>query len=405
MKWIEALGERLERRWRAVGYAEAAFGELATEALGAVECPPDIFREVTAWGLEDRVLPQQIDVDAMFGQPPICLYVNPLQTFYIQALVWLDSTTSVHQHAFSGAFKVVEGQSVHARHSFRPIDPVNSRMIFGHVDYLDAEVLQVGDVRTIERGSAFIHSVFHLDRPSITLVARTFGDTTTGPQYDYLRPCLAVDTFYKSPRLQRNLQILRAIEEVDRPRYVDTLAGLIPTTDLYTTYRYLRQYYETPTRNDERARLAALVRSAHAERGDQLVACLEQVAHDGFLIDKRKQLRDRDHRFFVALLLNVPDRDAILRLIGSRYPGDPVAHVVRWIGELCEGESAPLLKLGDSTLVALKTMARGSTLAHVVDAFRERYDDETVRAQLDDIAGLCETLRTSSHFKPLLQAQ
>jgi hypothetical protein len=404
MKWIEELGERIERRWRAVSYSEEAFGDLAADALAAAECAPEFFREVTDWGLADHLIPQQIDVEAMFGQPPICLYVNPLQTFYIQALVWLDSTTSVHQHSFSGAFKVVEGQSVHARYAFEAIDPVNARMIFGNVEYRDAEVLSVGDVRKIERGNAFIHSVFHLDRPSITLVARTFGDTATGPQYDYLRPWLAVDSFYKSPRLQRNLQILNAIAEVDRPRYVETLASLIPEVDLYTTYRYMRPYYECPASNDERAGLTALVRTAHGERGDRLVACLEQVAHDGFLIDKRKQLRDPDHRFFVALLLDVPDRDAILRLVRSRYPGDPVEHVVRWIGELCEGDSAPLLRLGESTLVALKSMARGSTLAHVVDAFRERYDDETVRAQLDDIGALCEILRTSSQFKPLFPA-
>lgn len=402
MKWIEELGERIERRWRAVSYSEEAFGDLAADALATTECPREFFREVTAWGLGDHAIPLQIDIDAMFGQPPICVYVNPLQTFYIQALVWLDSTTSVHQHGFSGAFKVVEGQSLHARYSFDACDRVNSRMIFGSVDYLDAEVLSVGDVRTIERGNALIHSVFHLDRPSVTLVVRTFGDTTKGPQYDYLRPWLAVDPFYESARLQRNLQILSAIEQVDRPRYVDTLARLIPTSDLYTTYRYMRQYYERPTRNDERVALAALVRDAHGERGDKLIACLEHVAHDGFLIDKRKQLRDGDHRFFVALLLNVPDRATILRLIQRRYPGDPVDHVVRWIGELCDGDSAPLLRLGESTLVALESMARRPTLEHVVRAFRERYDHETVLAQLDDIEGLYEMLRTSSHFKPLL---
>src|SRR5688500_17360039 len=303
MKWIEDLGERIESRWRAVSYSEEAFGAIAEDALSVTACAPEFFREVTAWGLGHHIIPLQIDIEAMFGQPPICMYVNPLQTFYIQALAWLDSTTSVHQHGRSGAFQLVEGQGAHARSSFDPDDPVNSWMIFGEIDYLGAEVLSVGDVRKIERGSSFIHSVFHLDRPRVTLVVRTFGDTAKGPQYDYLRPCLAVDPFYKSPRLQRNLQILNAIKEVDRPRYVETLASLIPAADLYTTYRYMRQYYECPVRNDERAGLTALVRAAHAERGDRLVACLEQVANDGFLIDKRKQLRDHDHRFFVALLL------------------------------------------------------------------------------------------------------
>jgi hypothetical protein len=405
MKWIEELGERVEKRWREVSYSEDAFSEIAANALTAAECSPEFFREVTAWGLGDHVIPFQVDIEAMFGQPPICIYVNPLQTFYIQALVWLDSTTSVHQHGFSGAFKVVEGQSVHARHSFDASDRVNSRMIFGTINYLDAEVLSVGDVRKIERGSSLIHSVFHLDRPSVTLVVRTFGDTVNGPQYDYLRPWLAVDPFYKSPRLQRNLQILTAVKEVDRPRYIDTLIRLIPTTDLYTTYRYMRHYYECPARSDERASLAALVRTAHGERGDKLVACLDKVAQDGFLLDKRKQLRDRDHRFFVALLLNVPDRDTILRLIQKRYPGDPVEHVVRWIGELCDGDAAPLLPLAESTLYALKSMARGSTLEHVVRDFREHYDEDAVLAQLDSIKELYELLRTSSHFKPVLLDQ
>ena len=225
MKWIEELGARIDRRWRAADYSEDAFADLAAAALAAAECSAEFFREVTAWGLGDHVIPFQVDADATFGQPPICLYVNPLQTFYVQALVWLDSTTSVHQHGFAGAFRVVEGQSVHARYSFAPDDPVNARMIFGSLDFRDAEVLAVGDVRTIERGNSFIHSVFHLDRPSVTLVVRTFGDTAKGPQYDYLRPCLAVDSSYKSPRLQRNLQILNAIREVDRSRYVEYMSA------------------------------------------------------------------------------------------------------------------------------------------------------------------------------------
>jgi hypothetical protein len=93
------------------------------------------------------------------------------------------------------------------------------------------------------------------------------------------------------------------------------------------------------------------------------------------------------------------------RAIQSRYPGDPVAHVVRWIDELCEGDAAPLLPLTESTLYALKSMVRASTLDHVLRDFREQYDDESVLEQADLIKGLYDTLRTSSHFKPVFLAR
>src|SRR5687768_5382552 len=91
MDRIEDLGKAVDQRWRKVNYSESAFSEIAATALAELECAPGFFREVTAWGLEDRSIPFQVDIEAMFGQPPICIYVNPLQTFYIQALVWLDS--------------------------------------------------------------------------------------------------------------------------------------------------------------------------------------------------------------------------------------------------------------------------------------------------------------------------
>ncbi len=403
MKRIEELGSAVDDRWRRLNYSEDAFSDIAATALATFESSPSFFREVTEWGLGNHCLPFQVDIEGMFGQPPICIYVNPLQTFYIQALVWLDSTTSVHQHGFCGAFKVVEGQSVHTRYAFEATTRVNARMMFGNIDYIDGEVLSLGEVRRIERGDSFIHSVFHLDRPSVTLVVRTFGDTTTGPQFDYLRPWLAVDSFYKSPRLQRNLQIFTAIKEVDRSRYVATLTELIPVTDLFTTYRYVRHFFESTPSDDERSRIDSVVRSAHGELGDKLLESLEHAAQEGFLISKRKQLRDPDHRFFVALLLNVPERDAILRLVESRYPGDPVERVTSWIQELCNDENGMLSPLDESTLYVLKSMVRGSSLDRVVRDLHEEYDAEDVNTQLDDIKELYDRLRTS-HFRPVLGA-
>jgi len=77
-----------------------------------------------------NLVPQK-NLDATFGQPPITLFHH--DRFYIEALFWLSSTTSIHQHAFAGAFSVLAGSSVQARYRFEPRTGVERRLRFGHV--------------------------------------------------------------------------------------------------------------------------------------------------------------------------------------------------------------------------------------------------------------------------------
>ncbi|MFN2514442.1 MAG: hypothetical protein ABR568_23900, partial [Pyrinomonadaceae bacterium] len=54
-------------------------------------------------------LPHQYDVEGRFGNPPITLFAGP--RFHIDVYYWLDGTTSIHQHSFTGAFQVLLGSS------------------------------------------------------------------------------------------------------------------------------------------------------------------------------------------------------------------------------------------------------------------------------------------------------
>ena len=107
---IDELGVELEREWAVVDYELAAFPEICASRLQGARLPAridadDVVRAVFAGGL-----PQQVDPDARFGQPPVTLYRAP--RFYIDALFWVDGTTTIHDHAFSGAFQVLAGQSI-----------------------------------------------------------------------------------------------------------------------------------------------------------------------------------------------------------------------------------------------------------------------------------------------------
>ena len=60
-----------------------------------------------------------------------------------------------------------------------------------------------------------------------------------------------------------------------------------------------------------------------------------------------------EHRFFLALLLNVPEAGEILRLVAERFPGPAAATVGRWVREMAEAG------VEDSGLVALALRGAG----------------------------------------------
>jgi hypothetical protein len=63
---------------------------------------------------------------------------------------------------------------------------------------------------------------------------------------------------------------------------------------------------------------------------------LEEIVWRDRLVSLRSSIEDPDHRFFLALLLNVPRTSDLLPLVAARFPGDPVTTVLGWAEELSE---------------------------------------------------------------------
>jgi hypothetical protein len=165
MSLFMQLGEDVEERWRDQNYDEDAFAAIATDALLASNVLSRVdMQQIVDWLISGRVPAQQFRT---FGQPPINLYLG--HNFIIEALFWLDSTTSIHQHGFGGAFGVLQGSSLHSRYSFQCEERVCSQMLLGHLTFESAEVLVSGEVRTIIAGDRYVHSLS--DEPIPTSVS------------------------------------------------------------------------------------------------------------------------------------------------------------------------------------------------------------------------------------------
>ena len=79
-------------------------------------------------------------------------------------------------------------------------------------------------------------------------------------------------------------------------------------------------------------------RQKHGALADYVAPTLEEIVRRDGLAALRSSITDVEHRFFLALLLNVPGRAELLAMVAQRFPGAPVETILRWAGEL--GESS-----------------------------------------------------------------
>jgi predicted metal-dependent enzyme (double-stranded beta helix superfamily) len=207
MEYFEKLGSETGRLWKKLNYDERRFPEVATDVLTQMPSSRHTsFEEVVRYALMSETLPYQADPGASFGQPPLTVYES--RGFRVEVLFWTGVTPSIHQHAFSGAFHVMHGSSIHISWGFDFQERVSTHFHYGRVDMKKAELLKLGDIRPIVAGTGFIHTTFHLDLPTVSVVVRTTNEQDQLPQYSFYPPSIAYNTRDNESYLRRKSQIL-----------------------------------------------------------------------------------------------------------------------------------------------------------------------------------------------------
>lgn len=336
-EFFARLGASVERDWRRRDYDERAFPEAAQQALERM--PPaealegvDVVRALLDAELDPGHWPAQSASD--FGQPPLTLFAG--HRFHIEVLCWLDGTTTIHQHGFSGAFHVLGGSSVQGRYAFHEKDRVNTSFLLGDLEFLGVELLGRGDTREIRSGAGCIHSLFHLERPSFTVVVRTTGDVDAHPQYDYQKPHLAEDGHLRDRLLTTRDRLWRLLGLSDPDTLLRTVTGFVARADFQSAWHAVRVTHTVFGDGPETATVLGALRHAHGARADFLPPVLEQGWWRDHLTDQRRRVTDPDLRFLLALLLNVPDRVSLQRCVNERYGGDARSRIVDWVRRLAK---------------------------------------------------------------------
>jgi len=329
--YFAELGRTVLERWKRENFSLTAFPALAQGALE--ERPPaehvhlgELIREFL---LEDD---QPFQTASGFGQPELIVYDNP--RFYIQVLFWLDGTTDIHQHEFSGAFHVLAGSSIHSQFQFENVQAVTAHFQLGDLRRTDTCLLETGRTVPIISGRACIHALFHLDSPSVTVVVRTHSDPGTGPQFTYLPPHVAVDPVQNDALTMRRKQLLDVLERTGDEAYPERVLAMVTDLDfergffiLQNTIGHLRQLGDWDGIWDVFAK-------KHGALASSVLPTFDEIIRRDGLAALRASIEDVEHRFLLALLLNVSDRAGILEMVARRHPGDPLGTILRWVEEL-----------------------------------------------------------------------
>jgi hypothetical protein len=421
MEVFQKLGAEVETLWREKNYDEEVFPEIAENALLEAEIPQKISAwEVAGWTLGQTFLPQQQDLRASFGDPPITLYNSP--RFHIDVYFWLEATTQIHQHAFCGAFQVLHGSSIHSHYDFDRYDSINIFTQLGDINLLSCELLQVGQIRRILDGKAFIHALFHLDYPSATIVVRTHKSPLSLPQFAYHKPALAIDPFFEEANFTKKLQTIMLLMRAKHPEADKYIADWLKIADIQTAYlllaniklfnqNKLTELFQLSGSQDRFNDFLKIVQLKHGERAASLPAVFAEQERQLFLTNRRAFISESNHRFFLALLLNVTGKDRIFQLVQKRFPEqNALDTVLDWVYELSNtrivGEqminALGIEDFNDDDLFVLENLLNNASLDEVRQNLSANYPPDYSKRILSNWQTKSEKLKNSHVFQSLL---
>lgn len=421
MEIFQNLGAEVENLWRDKNYDETLFPAIAGKVLREANLPEKVSAwEVIEWTLNETNLPDQRDLHGGFGDPPITLY--NASRFHVDVYFWLEGTTAVHQHGFCGAFQVLLGSSIHSWYDFDLQEKINTFTEIGNINLKTVDLLTVGDVQEIAAGREYIHGLFHLDQPSATIVVRTHRSPLHLPQFSYHKPFLALDPFFEEPNATKKLQCITALIRSKHPETDRLIAEMLEKSDFQTTFQILstvrgfmqsnqlEQMFNLAAPQEKFEKLLEIAKNRHGERANifpQVFAYQDKINE---IIKRRSFVTDPEHRFFLALLMNLEGREQILSLIKERFPdSDAIDKILDWSFDLAQmrvlGLNIPnalgIADFDDFDLFVLESLLKDRTEEEMREALKNEYPNENTDELAKSLAERSEKIRQSIIFQPL----
>jgi hypothetical protein len=160
----------VESNWEQVQFDEEKFPEICFNALAN---PTDYNMDEILEFTNLKELPRQSYPNDEFGEVPFTVFRH--EKFFIDIYIWNIHNTSIHDHNFTGAFKLLNGQSKKLNFEFIVEQEITQNFFKGELKSFGTQDFNCGDREIILPYDKYIHKISHLTNPSVTLLIRTNG--------------------------------------------------------------------------------------------------------------------------------------------------------------------------------------------------------------------------------------
>jgi hypothetical protein len=270
--------------------------------------------------------------------------------------------------------------------------------------WTSSELLTRGSVHQIRSGPQFVHALFHLDHPSVSVVVRNYHDEGAPTQLGYLPPGIGIEPLVE-PRLERALELYRMLVDIGRVRDAEQiLGGIIKQPDLMAVYLAMATIGEGAEERAIGQRIRERARKLHGAVIDRLADAIDREEEARRVKALRSRVTAPDLRYFLALLLVVPTPAALRRLIAERTPGaDFVTTVIGWLTVLAE-QYAFDIRLDAVQLRLVELMMRGQSLAAIKQTLVKEYGRARMLALTPNLRQRHQHVTSSAYLERLVAA-
>ena len=326
---IQRLASVFHQQWSAEGRTQVAFTASAVSALAEVDLSP--LKDVAGlvkWIHSSDSFPEQIVGENEYGEPTVTLYRDA--DIRIEAILWMGAQLGGggHDHKSRGAFIALKGARLQSHYRYACTEQFMAGVEAGEVS-VSTEVLREGAIQPIGLLHEFIHELFFLERPSVSISLRS--QVAVPGSALYFLPGLRLDRG-REQLLRKRTQLGPILREVHGERLVTALSEIVregPIAAIHACATALGGGISGAAIDAVGEACAAL----HGELGKRLSMVLREEVRRRDLQKALAMLRTPEERLFLGLLWSATGLERARSLMQGVSGTDAAPAMVRRCAE------------------------------------------------------------------------